>query len=57
MKNFLYIINISYGEIFSGKEQGLVLRADDRRKQAGSISGTVTLGKPFNFSVLLLMHH
>jgi len=45
------------GKLFSGKEQGLVLRADDRRKQAGSISGTVTLGKPFNFSVLLLMHH
>lgn len=49
-KNCSYITNISYGENIFKKEQGLVLRADNRWNQAGSISSSVTLGKPFNLS-------
>lgn len=42
-------------KMFPENKQDLVLRADKKEKQAGS--NTVTLGKPFNLSVQLFMHH
>jgi len=46
------------GKVFSENKQGLVLRTDNRDKSKQALSSsTVTLGKPFNLSVQLFMHH